>query len=202
MNCYEWRKRIQCTISAQVDLNLTTGSLTESGSQNFTHDELYSTWTRRELQCEGAPLNPQNAWILRGDNLCEGRSILMGVLTQNETMTVTQVFDGVTTTYEAGLYFQTQQFGIWKTNTNLLAMSPYPNWENDPYSKAARNVIDGLTGNYLYAGIYNIDFGPPPDSVGIPSAPVALKWLKDQATGTNSEYGLTVTLTVTTSLPG
>lgn len=200
MNCYEWRKKITGAISVDVSLNFSGDDYSENGSQTFSHGDLYTGWTRRELQCEGQPLGEVANWILRGQGLCEGRSYLVGRLSQQETMTVTQTFDGTSTQYEAGLYFQVQEFGVWKTLPTLLPMSPYPTWENDPYSVALRNVINGLTGNYLYAGIFDVAYGPPPDSIGFPTAPVGLNWLKDGVSGVNSDVGLSVSLSVNFSL--
>lgn len=201
MNCFEWRKKISGSVSVDVSLSVTGESYSETGAQTFTHDALYSGWTHRELQCEGAPLGDVPDWVLRGDNLCEGRAYLLGKLTQQNTMTVTVVSGESTWQYDAGLYFQVQENGIWKTTTSLLPMSPYPTWENDPYSVALRSALDGLAGNYLYAGIFDTAYGPPPDSVGFPTAPVALNWLKNGVSGSNQDAGLTVTLNVNFALP-
>jgi len=202
MNCYEWRKQINCTISVQVELNLSFPNYTETGSHTFEHDAIYTAWTHRELQCEGGPLSYQPAWVLRGDNLCEGRAVLVGLLTQKDTMTVTQVIDGVTSTYQAGLYFQRRTIGeLWETTTSLLPQSPYPDWELDPFSTAGKNVIDSFLGKNLYAGIYDVAFEPPPSSEGFPSAPVGFKWLKDGESGENTEYGLQMSLSVQVLLP-
>lgn len=200
MNCYEWRKKIVVSVSANVSYNVTGQGFTESGSGTITHGDLYDAWTRRELQCVGSPLNDPPDWALRGPNLCQGRSFIIGQLTQNNTVTITQTIDGQPpTTWQAGLFFETESEGLWYPQTSLLVANQYPNWENDPYSVALRNVIDSLTGNYLYAGIYDVDFGPPITPSPTPQGPVGLPWFKNGASGSTSE--LSISLSVNIALP-
>jgi hypothetical protein len=200
MNCYEWRKQITVSVSVDVSYFVATESFTESGSGTITHDDLYTGWTHRELQCEGGPLgNPPN-WALRGPNLCEGRAFITGQLTQNDTITITQTIEGQNpTTWQAGLFFETQIGGLWYPQTSLLVYPQYPDWEKDPYSIANKSAIDSLTGNYLFAGIYDVEFGPPTQPSENPQGPVGLNWFKDGVSGSTDE--LSISLTINIAIP-
>lgn len=201
MNCYEWRSKIKVRVAATVNYNVTGDGFSESGTNVFEHDNIYEGWTHRELQCEGQPIGEQLNWALRGNNLCAGRSYLVGQLTQNSTMTVTQVIEGLPpTTWEAGLFFETRPLNEWVAGTSLLVYPQYPSWENDPYSVALRNAIDGLSGNYLYAGIFNTEYGPPTYPSILPQGPVGLPWFRDQASGTSADGTLSVSLEVKITL--
>lgn len=200
MNCYEWRKKINVNVSATIVYNVSGAGYTESGSGTITHGNLYNAWTHRELQCEGAPINNPSDWALRGPNLCIGRSFIIGQLTQSDTITITQTIDGQPpTTWEAGLFFETFSDGLWYPQTSLLVYSQYPDWENDPYSVAYRNVINGLTGNYLCAGIYDTQYGPPTFPSPNPQGQVKLPWFRDGVSG--QENNLSVSLTVKIAVP-
>jgi hypothetical protein len=200
VNCYEWRKKILVKVSVDVSYSVTGTGFTESGSGTITHENLYNDWTHRELQCEGGPLSNPLDWALRGPNLCQGRSFIVGQLTQSDTVTITQTIDGQPPTiWQAGVFFETQINGLWYPQTSLLVYPQYPDWEKDPYSTALKNVIDGLTGNYLYAGIYDTQFGPPMFPNPSPQAPIALPWFKDGASNSNGE--LSISLSVNISLP-
>lgn len=200
MNCYQWRKNIVASVSASIIYNVNGAGYTESGNGTITHGTLYKAWTHRELQCEGAPINNSSDWVLRGSNLCYGRSFIVGQLSQNNTITITQTLDGQPpTTWQAGLFLETYFDGLWYPQTSLLVDAQYPDWENDPYSVAVRNVINNLTGNYLHAGIYDTQYGPPTFASPIPQGPVALPWFRDGVSG--SSQNLSVSLTVKIALP-
>ena len=194
MNCYEWRKHITGSVSVTVNYNEATEAYTASGSGTVTHGALYSGWTHRELQCLGAPLAYQPDWILRGDNLCEGRAQLVGVLTQANTIAVTITPTGGDPYVEdRPIYFKLPA-DDYSVTEGMLPLSPYPNWENDPYSVATRAQIDALTQDFLRVGLGT---GSP----GFPAAnEVSLRWLKDGLTGTSEDGTLTVTLGVNFTL--
>lgn len=190
MNCYEWRKKISGNISVTLSYNESTEIYNTTGSGTITHAPLYSAWTHRELQCIGAPRLPTDAWILRGGDLCQGRAIIAGDLPQANTIKLTTTtIDGEIYDTEVGIYFKIISEN-YRVTENLLALNPYPNWENDPYSKAYRAQIDSLTYPELRVGI----------GTGSPGAPqpneVEFFWLKDNESGVSEDGTLQASLQV------
>lgn len=197
MNCYEWRKHITGSVSVDVNYEENGDGYQTIGSGTITHGNLYTGWTRKELQCQGRPTQEGVDWILRGSGLCGGRSILIGELFQSSTIEVT-------TTFQNGDPSFTEQWGIWfqlvsenyMPVATLLPLSPYPNWENDPYSVATRAQIDALETDFLrvYAGA-----SAPPVGAPAPNS-VPIRWLKNGLGGTSENGFLEINLNVSFTL--
>ena len=190
MNCYEWRKKISGSVAVTVSYSQSDEFSTTSGSGTITHGPLYAGWTHRELQCLGSPLTSTEDYILRGDNLCEGRAQIVGSLQQRNTITLTTTtIDGDTFVSEVGVYFKYVPEN-YEIRTSLLPLNPYPDWEDDPYSKSYRAQIDALAEGVLRVGI----------GEGTPGAPqndeVLLLWLKDGQSGTSEDGTLNIALVV------
>lgn len=197
VNCYEWRKHITGSVAVQFTYNETGPGYTLAGSGTITHGALYTGWTRRELQCEGMPLGTEDTWILRGPNLCQGRALLNGILTATNTIPVTYTpTTGPATTEDWAIFWQITANDYAVVPGVLMPVSPYPDWEDDPYSVAYRAQIDGLPVGTLYVGIASV---PPSPGAPYPSA-VPLQWLKDGQTGTSSDGFLEATVTCNFSL--
>lgn len=196
MNCYEWRKHITGSVAVTVSYNEVGEEYTVTGSGTVTNKQLYDGWTHRELQCIGAPLSWTDDWILRGDNLCEGRAQIVGLLTQANTIPVTWTpKNGEPFTDEWSVWFQIVQ-NDYEVVSSLLPLQPYPDWENDPYSVAMRQAIDGLANDQL---VVSFSAGPP--SSGFPAATsVPLLWFKDGLSGTSADGFLTVSLAMSFTL--
>lgn len=191
MNCFEWKKHITGNVAVTVSYNETGDGYSITGGGTVTHGELYAGWTRRELQCEGMPMGAPDNWILR-PNLCEGRSVLIGLLTPLNGITITQNYEGLDPIVENWpVWFQAFPSN-YEATTGLLPMSPYPDWENDPWSVASRAAIDGLTFSALYVSVSQ--FPPSPEFIS-PSA-VPLRWLKDGESGTSPDGFATASLTL------
>lgn len=191
VNCYEWRKHITGSVSVEFNYSETGDGYTLTGSGTITHGTLYTGWTRRELQCEGAPLGDEQNWILRGPNLCEGRAQILGILTPSGTVTMTFTPQGQPpVTEEWSIFWQVQPEG-YDTRTNLLPVSPYPDWENDPYSVSYRAAIDASPPGTMLVGI-----APTPPDSGFPAAnAVPIRWLKNGESGTSANGFLDATVT-------
>ena len=197
MNCYEWRKHITGSVSVNLSYSETGEGFTISGSGTITHATLYTGWTRRELQCVGAPLTTTDPWILRGPNLCEGRALIEGVLPPSGTIAVTYTTEGLPPVVEQwSIFWQIIGEDYRVLENTLLPVSPYPDWENDPYSVAYRAQIDGLTQPALRVG-----FGPSPPAPGAPAANSApVRWLKNGESGTSENGFLSASLEVSFTL--
>lgn len=196
MNCYEWRSQITGSISVTVNYSETGDGYTLQGGGTITHGPLYTGWTNRELQCEGAPLTEQQNWVLRGSNLCEGRAVLVGSLTPLNTIPVTYTPDeGDPVTEEWSLFWQLAP-SDYEVRGGLIPVSPYPDWENDPYSVAYRNAIDSAPIGTMLVGI-----APTPPSPGFPNPNAApIRWLKDGESGQSASGFLTASIAVTFTL--
>lgn len=221
MNCWEWRKQITASVSADGSYNFNYSSpdtpdqsYSMSGSQTFTHNTPYTNWTRRELRCIGEPLptleNPKTDWVLRGTQVpnpnnvvvCENRTTLVGNLSQIEPMTVRSSKPDIYPDQFWWLYFWTSQFnGVWTASRNLLQGSwIYPSLENDPYSVAGRARIDSFIAAgqiYIYADFYPTD--PPPQNFP-PLNTIPLSWYKGGVTGVKNYSDPTTTESKSLSL--
>lgn len=195
MNCYEWRKHVTGTVSVDFDYNGTGDGFTISGAGTITHGALYTGWTRRELQCLGSPQAFEPNWILRGDNLCQGRAEIVGKLTPDNTITMTITPDvGDPFETEWGIFWQIIGEDYKVIDDNMLPVNPYPTLENDPYSVAFRKQIDDLTAPQLRVGI-----GPSFSGAPVPnSAPII--WLKNGEKGESEDGFLKVELSVSFTL--
>ena len=188
MNCYEGRKKITGSVAVTVSYSQSDETSTTSGAGVITHGPLYTGWTHRELQCVGSPLTSTDDYILRGDNLCEGRAQIVGSLQQRNTITLTTTTnDGQTFESEVGIYFKYVPDN-YDVRTTLLPLNPYPDWENDPYSKSFRAQIDGLAEPVLRVGLGEGTPGSPSPSE------VALPWLKDGVSGVSENGTLNISL--------
>lgn len=196
MNCFEWRKHITGNVAVTVSYNEVGDGYTLSGGGTITNKTLYTGWTHRELQCVGAPLSWPDDWILRGDNLCEGRSQIVGLLTQANTIPVTYTPEGGDPVIEEwSVYFQIVP-NNYDVSSSLLPLQPYPDWENDPYSVAARQAIDSLQNDTLL-----VCFSSAPPSSGFPAAThVPLRWFKNGLSGASADGRLTASLAINFSL--
>lgn len=196
MNCYEWRKHITGSVAVTVSYNEVGDGYTLSGGGTVTNKTLYAGWTHRELQCVGAPLSWPDDWILRGDNLCEGRAQIIGLLTQANTIPVTYTpEEGDPVTEEWSVYFQIVP-NNYDVISTLLPLQPYPDWENDPYSVATRQAIDALQNDMLL-----VCFSSAPPSPGFPAVThVPLRWFKDGLSGVSADGRLTASLAINFSL--
>ena len=196
MNCYEWRKRITGSVSVAFNYLETGPGYTLAGSGTITHAALYTGWTHRELQCIGTPLGDEPNWILRGDNLCEGRAQIFGILTPENTIPVTYTPTvGTPSTEQWSIFWQVQPEG-YDTRTNLLPVSPYPDWENDPYSVSYRAAIDASPPGTMLVGI-----APTPPDSGFPAVNgVPIRWLKNGENGTSDNGFLTASVSCIFSL--
>lgn len=196
MNCYEWRKKITGNVTVNISINVIEDSYTLTGSAAITHDELYSEWTHRELQCLGEPKTTQENWILRGNNLCIGRSQITGFLTQRDKIkiTITSKEDPPADpiTFDSSIYFAFADPSIPATQS-LLPLSPYPDWEDDPYSVAFRKQINDLSYDFLRVGISDVFPGDP-------NYEVPLKWLKDGLNAQSQNGYVSASLTVSFTL--
>jgi hypothetical protein len=191
MNCYEWRKHITGSVSVSFTYSEAGEGYTITGNGTITHGALYNAWTRRELQCNNGPLEHQPAWILRGPNLCDGRSQIVGLLTPSGTVPVTITAEGLDPVVEDWSIFWQITFNDYEVLSNtLLPLQPYPDWENDPYSVAARALIDNSEPGGLLVGIAS---SPPSPGAPSPSA-VPLLWLKDGQSGTSPNGFLSATV--------
>lgn len=198
VNCYEWRKHITGSVSVNFNYSETGNGYTLTGSGTITHGPLYTGWTHYELQCIGSPVvsfeEQMPPWILRGNNLCEGRAFIGGHLpaTSKILMTLTQE-GGPPLTYEWGIFWQINSFqeeGWITVSDTLLPSSPYPDWENDPYSVAYRAETDALPLNSMLVGISPV---PPPNGSPLSSA-VPIRWLKNGQSGTSADGYLNATV--------
>ena len=216
MNCWEWRKKITASVSAQgsYSFNYTSpgapsDSYTQSGSQTFSHGTPYTSWTRRELRCEGGPFTATD-WVLRGSqitdpsnvNVCTNRTTLIGNLSQQQPMTVTSSKPDIFPDQQWWLYFWTTDFnGMWTANRNLLQGNwIYPDLENDPYSMSGRAIIDGFISAgqiYIYADFY-ADDPAPQDFPPLNSIPLA--WYKNGISGEKNSIGPNTTESKSLSL--
>ena len=196
MNCFEWRKHITGNVAVTVSYNEVGDGYTLSGGGTVTNKPLYTGWTHRELQCIGGPLDWADDWILRGDNLCEGRAQIVGQLSQSDTIPVTYTPDeGDPIVEQWGIFFQIIP-NNYEVSTSLLPVQPYPDWENDPYSVAMRQAIDGLQFDALRVGFGS---SPPPGGFPAPnSAPI--RWFKDGLSGVSENGFLSVSLSVSFTL--
>lgn len=196
MNCYEWRKKITGSVSVTVNYSETGDGYTVQGGGTITHGELYTGWTNRELQCEGAPLTEQANWVLRGSNLCEGRAVLVGSLTPLNTIPVTFTPDeGDPVVEEWSLFWQIAPAN-YEVRGGLIPVSPYPDWEDDPYSVASRNAINSYPVGTMLVGI-----APTPPSSGFPNPnAVPIRWLKDGEAGQSESGFLSASIAVTFTL--
>jgi hypothetical protein len=207
MNCYEWSKKITGSFSVSFSVDYETGTgedkVSIKGDHEFTHGPLYTSWTRRELQCVRSPLPPNNdnSYLLRSTNLCEGRATLEGVLSPIDTMTITTTVGSFPPqTEEATLFWWDRSTdGIWKPSDTIFPLGiVYPKWTNDPYSVAKRNLIDLVRSReQKYYGIDFVYVGsslPPPQDYP-PSCPL-FKWPKtgDTDTWTDGEFKKTATV--------
>ena len=214
MNCWEWRKKITASVSAEGSYSFSytspdqpSQSYTASGSQTFSHGTPYTAWTRRELRCEGGPLptteNPKTDWVLRGTQItdpgnvdvCTNRTTLLGNLSQQQAMTVTSNKPDIFPEQQWWLYFWTTDFnGLWTANRNLLQGNwIYPDLENDPYSVAGRAIIDGFISAgqiYIYADFYPDD---PAPQYFPPTNAIPLTWYKNGVSGEKNTSGPTTT---------
>lgn len=221
MNCWEWRKKITASVSAQGSYSFSytspdgpSESYTLNGSQTFSHATPYTAWTHRELRCIGAPLptsgNPKTDWVLRGTQIeeggavdvCHNRTTLNGNLSQQEAMTVTSSKPDIFPNQQWWLYFWTTDLnGLWTANRNLLQGSwIYPDLENDPYSVAGRAIIDGFISAgqiYIYADFYADD--PAPQDFP-PTNAIPLTWYKDGVSGEKNISGPNTTESKSLSL--
>lgn len=194
MNCYEWRKKITGSVLVSVTVSEKTDSYDMTGGGTITHGPLYTGWTHRELQCFGTPQTSQPNWILRGDNLCAGRSQIGGTLTQENEITITITpKQGSPFSFNTSIYFRFADPSTPETQS-LLPLNPYPNWENDPYSVAERNYIDNLQFDYLFLGVGGIGGGSP-NPYEVP-----FKWLKSGLTSQSPNNVVSASLTVSFSL--
>jgi len=196
MNCYEWRSKITGSVSVIVNYSESGDGYTLQGGGTITHGPLYTGWTNRELQCEGAPLTEQQNWVLRGSNLCEGRAVLVGTLTPLNTIPVTYTPDeGDPITEEWSLFWQLAPEN-YEARAGLIPVSPYPDWENDPYSVAYRNAIDSAPIGTMLVGIA---LSAPP--TGFPASNfVPIRWLKNGESGLSADGFLTASIAVTFTL--
>lgn len=183
VNCYEWRKHITGSVSVSFQYSETGDGYTIAGSGTITHGELYTDWTRRELQCIGMPLGDEQNWILRGPNLCEGRAQIVGMLTPTGTIPVTFTATGQPpVVQEWSIFWQIETNDYEIKGDTMLPVVPYPNWENDPYSVAERAQIDASL-PALRVGIAPVaPFSGSPWQSG-----VIIQWLKDGESGTSPD---------------
>lgn len=193
VNCYEWRKHITGSVSVNFNYSETGDGYTLAGSGTITHGTLYTGWTRRELQCLGMPLGDEQNWILRGPNLCEGRAEIRGLLTAANTIPVTftpSVGDPVVEDWAIFWQIAANDYEV-KDGTLLPVFTPYPDWENDPYSVAYRAQIDASTPGAMYVGIApSVPFSGFPSPYGVP-----IQWLKNGESGTSGNGYLNATVT-------
>jgi hypothetical protein len=210
MNCWEWRKKITASVSAEgsYDFSYTSPdgpsqSYTLNGSQTFSHATPYTAWTHRELRCVGGPLptteNPKTDWVLRGTQItdpsnvdvCTNRTTLLGNLSQQQAMTVSSSKPDLYPDQFWWLYFWTTDFnGLWTASRNLLQGNwIYPDLENDPYSVAGRAIIDGFISAgqiYIYADFFADD--PAPQDFP-PTNAIPLTWYKGGVSGEKNTSG-------------
>lgn len=208
MNCYELSKKIGGSFSVSFSLEYNAGSgddkVTIEGSHEFTHGPLYTSWTRRELQCVRSPRPPNadSSYVLRSTNLCEGRADLEGVLRPTDTMTITTTVGSFPPqTEEATLFWWAlDPSGTWQPSDIVFPLGiVYPEWTNDPYSVARRNSIDLIRSKeQKFFGIDYMTVGsslPPPQTYP-PNCPT-FTWPKsgDTDTWTDGEFRKTASIT-------
>lgn len=192
VNCYEWRKQITGSVSVDFIYSETGDNYTLTGSGTITHGPIYTGWTRRELQCLGMPFGDEPNWILRGPNLCEGRAELRGILTAANTIPVTftpNVGDPVVEDWLIFWQIAANDYEV-KDSTLLPVFTPYPDWENDPYSMAYRAQIDASTPGAMLVGIAPVvPLSGSPSPYGVP-----IRWLKNGESGTSGNGFLNATV--------